>query len=83
MISVIFLIEERKTTSGTPEVYAVCCQNQAIHWDLRHRLQEQLRDLLQQIRSIVTRISGQKVSEQPETHMFTHEAKISDHGQRS
>lgn len=73
----------RAANGGNPGVYTVCCQNQATNLDLRHRLREQLRDLLQQIRFTVTRMSWQKVSEQPKTPIFTHKSKISDRGQRS
>lgn len=75
--------KKNQKTGGNPEVYTVRCQDQATNLDLRYGPRKQLRDLLQQIRFTVTRMSWQKVSEQPKTPIVPPKSQISDRGQRS
>lgn len=76
------VLNGKKTRDGSPEVCAARCQSQAAHSGSRRRLRKQWRDLLQ-IKFIVIRMSWQKISEQPETHILPHKSNIMDCGQRS
>lgn len=64
-------MEKKKKQWQSRSIYTVCYQSEATSLGFRHRLQKQLRDLLQQIKFIVIKMSWQKFSGQPETHIFT------------